>query len=70
MKSSIFLMFLFLLFLTNCSSYSVKLGRKCTKFSNDNTYEKSYIWVVNRSNLNTFDAKINKQNCAINGEKL
>jgi len=68
MKLIIFLSLI--LFLTNCSSHSVKLGKKCTKVANDNTYEKSYIWIVNNENLNSFDTKINKNNCRINGTKL
>ena len=68
MKLIIFLSLI--LFLTNCSSHSVKLGKKCTKVANDNTYEKSYIWIVNNKNLNSFDTKINKNNCRVNGTKL
>ena len=47
-----------LLFLTNCSTHSVKLGKRCTKLAEDNTYEKSLIWLSD------------KENCANNGEKL
>ena len=66
MKSII--IFLSLLILTNCASHSVKLGKKCTKLASDNTYEKSLIWVVDRNNIESFDSKINKKNCEINGE--
>ena len=59
-----------LIILSNCSTHSVKLGKKCTKLASDNTYEKSLIWVVNNKNIETFDSKINKKNCKINGEKL
>jgi|TARA_B100000378_G_C17822764_1_gene335069 CO dehydrogenase nickel-insertion accessory protein CooC1 len=59
-----------LIILSNCSTHSVKLGKKCTKLASDNTYEKSLIWVVNNKNIETFDSKINKENCKINGEKL
>ena len=59
-----------LIILSNCSTHSVKLGKKCTKLAGDNTYEKSLIWVVNNKNIETFDSKINKENCKINGEKL
>tara|TARA_Y100000817_G_scaffold277808_1_gene240176 strand:+ start:85 stop:294 length:210 start_codon:yes stop_codon:yes gene_type:complete len=59
-----------LVFLTNCSSNSVvKLGKKCTKIATDNTYEKSFIWIVDKKNINEFSKKINKENCKINGEK-
>ena len=59
-----------LIILSNCSTHSVKLGKKCTQLASDNTYEKSLIWVVNNKNIETFDSKINKENCKINGEKL
>ncbi len=59
-----------LIILTNCSTYSVKLGKKCTQLANDKTYEKSFIWIVNSQNLNNFDSKINKENCIKNGENL
>ena len=59
-----------LIFLTNCSSNSVvKLGKKCTKIATNNTYEKSFIWIVDKKNIEDFSAKINKENCKINGEK-
>jgi len=60
----------FLIFLTNCSSSSVvKLGKKCTKIAADNTYEKSFVWIVDKKNIENFNEKINKENCKINGEK-
>ncbi len=59
-----------LLILTNCSSGSVvKLGKKCTKISSNNTYEKSFIWIVDKKNIKDFNNKINKENCKKNGEK-
>ncbi len=63
------IIFLSFLILTNCTSHSVKLGKKCTKLASDNTYEKSLIWVVDRKNIESFDTKINKKNCEINGER-
>ena len=59
-----------LLVLTGCSTHWVKLGKKCTKLAEDNTYEKSFVWIINNENLENFDQKINKQNCVVNGEKL
>ena len=56
--------------LSNCTTHSVKLGKKCTKLASNNTYEKSLIWIVNKENLGIFGSKINKENCKINGEKL
>jgi hypothetical protein len=61
--------FLFLIFLTNCTTHSVQLGKKCTKLAGDNTYEKSIIWIVDNQNIENFETKINKENCKINGEK-
>ena len=61
---------LILILLTNCSTHSVKLGKKCTTISADNTYEKSFVWIVNKSNLESFEEKINKKKCKINGEKI
>tara|TARA_B100001029_G_C15048787_1_gene449130 strand:+ start:473 stop:682 length:210 start_codon:yes stop_codon:yes gene_type:complete len=59
-----------LIFLSNCSSNSVvKLGKKCTKIASDNTYEKSFVWIVDKKNIDNFNSKINKENCEINGEK-
>jgi hypothetical protein len=63
-------MFLFFIILSHCTSHSVGLGKKCTKLANDNSYEKSIVWIVDSKNLETFDSKINKKNCEINGEKL
>ena len=59
-----------ILVLTGCSTHSVKLGKKCTKLAEDNTYEKSFVWIINNENLENFDQKINKQNCVVNGESL
>ncbi len=59
-----------LLFLTNCSSHTVKLGKRCTKLASDNTYEKSLIWFIDKKSIKNFDEKINKKNCKINGEKI
>ena len=56
--------------LSNCTNHSVKLGKKCTKLADDNSYEKSIVWIVSKENIETFRSKINKENCKINGEKL
>ncbi|MBC8306101.1 MAG: hypothetical protein H8E55_61360 [Pelagibacterales bacterium] len=60
---------LILILLTNCSTHTVKLGKKCTKIAENNTYEKSLIWLVDKESLKSFNQKINKKNCEINGEK-
>ena len=57
-----------LLFLTNCSTHSVKLGKRCTKLAADNTYEKSLILFIDKASLNDFDNKINRENCEKNGD--
>ena len=46
-----------LLFLTNCSTHTVKLGKRCTKLAADNTYEKSLIWLIDKKSVNDFDKK-------------
>ena len=66
---TITLLLLFII-LSNCSSHSVKLGKKCTKLARDNTYEKSLVWIVDKKNIKAFESKINKENCKTNGEKL
>ena len=59
-----------LIILSNCTTHSVKFGKKCTKLASDNTYEKSVVWIVDKKNIETFESKISKKNCEINGEKL
>jgi len=58
------------LLLTACSNHMVKVGKRCTSLDIDNTYEKSFVWLVNRANLKSFDEKINKLNCDVNEEKI
>jgi|TARA_B100000902_G_scaffold323322_1_gene317049 hypothetical protein len=65
----IFTLTLVLILLTNCSTHTVKLGKRCTKLAEDNTYEKSLVWLIDKKNIKSFDQKINKKNCEINGEK-
>ena len=55
-----------LLFLTNCSVHSVKIGKKCTTADADGSFEKSFIWFVDKDTARTFDNKINKSNCKKN----
>ena len=59
-----------LVFLANCSTHTVKLGKKCTKLANDNTYEKSYVWIIDKRKIKNIDYKISKKNCEANGEKI
>ena len=66
---TLLIIFSFLL-LTNCSTHTVKVGKKCTKLASNNTYEKSFVWIVSKENLEDFGKKINKEKCQLNGEKL
>ena len=50
-----FIYLFLILALTACSTHSVKLGKKCTKVASDDTYEKSFVWIVNKINVDTFD---------------
>jgi len=59
---------LVLILLTNCTTHTVKLGKRCTTLAEDNTYEKSLIWLIDKKSIKSFDQKINKKNCEINGE--
>ena len=54
------------LILANCSANSVKLGKRCTTPTADGSFEKSFVWVVDKSTIKTFDKKINKENCVKN----
>ena len=49
------------LFLTNCSTHSVKLGKRCTKIAEDNTYEKSLIWLIDKKTLRLLTKKLIKK---------
>ena len=50
-----------LIILSNCTTHSVKLGKKCTKLASDDTYEKSVVWIVDKKNLEAFESKISKK---------
>ena len=54
------------LILTNCSAHSVKVGKRCTTPTADGSFEKSFIWIVDKTTVKTFDKKINKENCIKN----
>jgi hypothetical protein len=58
------------LLLTECSNHMLKVGKRCTPLADNGTYEKSFVWLVNKDNLRSFDKKINKKNCKMNGEKI
>ena len=56
---------LFLL-LSNCTAHSVKFGKRCTIAGNDGSFEKSFVWFVDKETVKNFDKKINKENCKKN----
>ena len=64
------ILILSVLLLTACSNHMVKVGKRCTPLGIDKTYEKSFVWLVNKTNIESFDEKINKLNCDINEEKI
>ena len=54
------------LILTNCSAHKLKVGKRCTTPTADGSFEKSFIWIVDKTTVKTFDTKINKENCIKN----
>ena len=52
--------------LANCSAHSVKVGKRCTSAGIDGSFEKSFIWFVDKKTIDSFDKKINKENCKKN----
>ena len=55
-----------LLILANCSAHSVKVGKRCTTPTADGSFEKSFVWIVDKTTAKTFNQKINKANCVKN----
>ena len=51
------------LILANCSAHSVKMGKRCTTPTADGSFEKSFIWIVDKTTTQSFGQKINKKNC-------
>ena len=54
------------LILSNCSVHSVKVGKRCTTPTANGSFEKSFVWIVDKTTVKTFDKKINKKNCVKN----
>ena len=54
------------LILANCSAHSVQVGTRCTSPTADGSFEKSFIWIVDKTTTESFDKKINKENCLEN----
>ena len=61
--SSLLILFLIL---ASCSAHSVKVGKRCTNPTADGSFEKSFVWIVDKTTIKTFDQKINKKNCSKN----
>ena len=56
-----------LFILTNCAGGNVakvKFGKRCTAADNSGLKESSYIWLVSKDALKSFDKRINKSNCS------
>ena len=54
------------LILANCSAHSVKVGKRCTTPTADGSFEKSFVWIVDKTTVKTLEQKINKENCSKN----
>ena len=65
-KMKILLLLSLFLILANCSAHSVKVGKRCTNPTADGSFEKSFVWIVDKTTIKTFDQKINKKNCLKN----
>ncbi len=55
-----------MLLLSNCAGGNVskvKFGKRCTAADNNGLKESSYIWVISKDALRSFDKRINKSNC-------
>ena len=55
-----------LVFLTSCAGGNVakvKFGKRCTAADASGLKESSYIWLISKDALKSFDKRINKSNC-------
>ena len=55
-----------LLLLSNCAGGNVskvKFGKRCTVADENGLKESSYVWVISKEALQSFDKRINKSNC-------
>ena len=56
-----------LVLLTNCAGGNVakvKFGKRCTAADVNGLKESSYVWVISKDSLKSFDSRINKSNCS------
>ena len=42
----------------------VKFGKRCTAADENGLKESSYVWVISKEALKSFDERINKSNCS------
>ncbi len=59
--------FMLLLMLTNCAGNNmakVKFGKRCTAADENGLKESSYVWVISKEALKSFDKRINRSNCS------
>ena len=59
--------FILLLILTSCAGSNmakVKFGKRCTAADDTGLKESSYVWVISKEALKSFDKRINKSNCS------
>ena len=59
--------FMLLLMLTNCAGSNMaklKFGKSCTAADENGLKESSYVWVISKEALKSFDKRINKSNCS------
>ncbi|MAW17396.1 MAG: hypothetical protein CBE32_000430 [Candidatus Pelagibacter sp. TMED272] len=55
-----------ILFLSNCAGGNVakiKFGKRCTAANGEGLKESSYVWVVSKDAIKSFDKRVNKSNC-------
>ena len=56
-----------LLMLTNCAGSNmakVKFCKRCKAADENGLKESSYVWVISKEALKSFDKRINKSNCS------
>ena len=53
--------------LTNCAGGNVakvKFGKRCTSADENGLKESSYVWLISKDAIKSFDKRINKSNCS------
>ncbi len=52
--------------MSNCAGGNVakiKFGKRCTAANGEGLKESSYVWVVSKDAIKSFDKRVNKSNC-------